>query len=35
MLHVSPRQRRNSSLGGFIVLTDRDVDDIVAYLKLL
>jgi hypothetical protein len=23
------------SLGGFIVLTDNDVDDIVAYLKLL
>ena len=25
----------SASLGGFIVLTDNDVDDIVAYLKLL
>ena len=25
----------SASLGGFIVLTDDDVDDIVAYLKLL
>jgi hypothetical protein len=28
-------QVASRTLGGFIVLTDNDVDDIVAYLKLL